>query len=283
MATVTTTTTSAGWSPDLQYFPAADVIPEALIVAATTHGGVIQGDAPVLRVPYVDDDEATVVAEAEIIPTADPVLSEISISTTKVATVVYLSNEQVSQANTPEQIAASVKRSIIKKSDELFLAAPVPTPPAVAPAPGLLNVVGAEAPTDPVDGDLDVLTDLVATLEANGATPNLIVVDPTGWAALRKFKTADAANTTLLGAGTTDAQKLILGIPVVVNRNLTENTGLVIDTTSVIAAYSDIAVAMSTDAAFTSDSTVYRATFRFGAGVPRPDRLGVFSIGAATP
>jgi hypothetical protein len=90
---------------------------------------------------------------------------------------------------------------VVKKADRAFIAEPAPKPPANQPGAGLLNIDGI------VDGglvfrSLDALVDLQAQLQANGGTPTHIVLDPLGWAALRKFRTDDASNQSLIGAGT---------------------------------------------------------------------------------
>ncbi|CAM4364745.1 hypothetical protein MB901379_04726 [Mycobacterium basiliense] len=53
------------------------------------------------------------------------------------------------------------------------------------------------------------------------------MVDPRGWAALRKFKTGTEFNSSLLGAGTTDAAPMLLSLPVLVNRWVPQYSGLV--------------------------------------------------------
>jgi hypothetical protein len=47
-----------------------------------------------------------------------------------------------------------------------------------------------------------------------------------GWAALRKLKTEDNSNESLLCAGTTDAPMLLLGLPVLKSRFITPYDGL---------------------------------------------------------
>src|SRR5699024_5846274 len=97
---------------------------------------------------------------------------------------------------------------------------------------------------DPVDNDLDALIDLTAQSEANGATPSGLIVDPIGWASLRKFKTAQDANTTLLGSGTSQAQRLLLDLPVTVSAALEENTGVVVDNTAIVSAVGPVNIAV---------------------------------------
>ena len=62
---------------------------------------------------------------------------------------------------------------------------------------------------DDVSGSLDALVDLIAQLQDNLAVPSHILLDPRGWAELRKLKTGNTFNSSLLGAGTTDAVPML--------------------------------------------------------------------------
>ena len=277
MATLKTGTSAQAWRPDVNAFAPDDEIPEALIVQASTLGGKVEGDAPVVRVAYITDDEAQFSAEAEVIPESDPVLGEALVHTAKITQLVRLSMEQYMQPGTNDQLSTSLKRAITKKANEAFLAQVAPTAPAVAPVAGLLNTTGVVA-GDEVTTNLDPIVDLIAELEANGATPSLIVLDPVGWAAIRKLKTATGSNESLVGAGVGDAVQQLLDRRVIVSPSMTVSTGLVIDPTEVISAYGDINLSTSTDAYFSSDSIGIRATWRIGHVVPRANRLGTFTI-----
>ncbi|OYO07888.1 phage major capsid protein [Enemella evansiae] len=280
MATETTRTSAKAWSPDVSYFNADQVIPDALILQCSTISGSIEGDAPVVRVAYVDDAEANFVAEGTEIPEADPTLAEVLVATGKVAQLVRLSREQYIQAGTASLLSSSVARAVTNRANTAFLNQPAPTSPAVSPAPGLLNMAGITA-GGAVEGDLDALVDLFATLEAEGAQPTHILIDPLGWANLRKLKTATGSAANLLGAGTNDAQRMLLDVPVLVSPAMPAGTGLVIDKAAVISAVGQIQVATSQDVYFNSDSIGLRCTFRFGQNVVRPERLGKFTVTAA--
>ncbi|MFN6548905.1 phage major capsid protein [Mycolicibacterium septicum] len=277
MATQTTTTSEYAWRPDQSTFHAADVIPEALILQTSTVSGEIDGDEPSLHVAYVDDAEAEFVAEAAEIDESDPAMSEVVVHTGKISQLVRLSREQWYQEGTAVELRRSVSRAIIKRADQAFLAQVVPTPPAVQPPAGLLNIAGVVDGGD-VSGDLDSLVDLIADLQAEGSMPSHIVVDPVGWAELRKLKTGTDYNSSLLGAGTTDAKPMLLSLPVLINRWASPYTGLVIDKTAVVSAVGDVKIAASEHTYFSSDSVALRATWRIGWNVVRPQRIGQFSI-----
>lgn len=279
MATITTSTSETGWSPDLYTYPALDVIPDALVLTTSTVTGEIEGDEPAVRVPYIDDDTAGFFAEGADIDESDPDLNEVLVHTGKIAQLVRLSNEQWRQEHTPESLADSVERAVTKAANIAYLAQAAPTSPAVTPPAGLLNVAGI-GNGGAVAANLDALIDLVAQLQSNGSDPSHILLDPVGWARLRKFKTASGAEVSLLGAGTTDAARYLLDLPVIVTPAMPTATGLVVDDTAVVSAVGDVRVAVSEHLFFKSDSVALRCTFRFGQNVVRPDRIGKFTIGA---
>ncbi len=98
MANTETTLTSAkAWSPDLTSVASDIAVPEALILATSTVSGTIEGDAPAVRVQFIDDATAGFVAEGAVISEADPNLSEALVYTGKVAQLIRLSREQWSQ------------------------------------------------------------------------------------------------------------------------------------------------------------------------------------------
>ena len=278
MANNTTLTSSKAWAPDQNIFNPGDTIPEALILNHSTVGGVIEGDDPALRIAYVDDADAQFTAEGTEIPESNPALNEVLVHTGKVTQLVRLSNEQYRQEGTPGQLSDSVARAIIRKADQAFLTQPAPTVGDTTPPAGITHIPGTTTTDTPVTDNLDPLIDLAAQLEANGATPTAILLDPLAWAALRKMKTQDGAHTTLLGAGTADAQKLLLDLPVTVSAALTANTGLIIDSTAIVSAVGPVNVAVDESVYFTSDSVATRATFRFGWNLVRPERIGTFTI-----
>ncbi|MCV7055507.1 phage major capsid protein, partial [Mycolicibacterium gilvum] len=172
----TTTTSAYAWRPDDTTFVPGDVVPEALILRTSTVAGSIEGDKPSLHVAFVSDDAAEFVAEGSPQDDADPTLAEVLVHTAKISQIVPLSNEQWRQEGTASQIAQSVSRAIVKRADQAYLAQVAPTPPAVHPPAGLINIDGLTEGNDLV-GDLDSLVDLIAELEAEGSTPSHIIVD----------------------------------------------------------------------------------------------------------
>ncbi|QPZ39532.1 phage major capsid protein [Paramicrobacterium chengjingii] len=281
MATETTLTSARAWAPDLQAFAPRDVVNDAIIMQASTIAGSVEGDQPAVRVAFVDDAAATFTAEGADIAESDPTLDEVLVYTAKITQLVKLSREQWTQANTATELSESVRRAVTKKANEAFLTQAAPTSPAVTPPAGLINIAGIEDGGAVAD-DLDGLIDLIAALEDNGGNPSHIIVSPTSWASLRKFKTGTASAQSLLGAGTNDAERRLLDLPVLVSSAMTGGNGVVVDKSAVASAVGQVMVGSSEHVYFNSDNIALRCTWRLGWNVVHPDRIGKFSVTAPT-
>lgn len=275
MSTVTTLSAAEAWRPDVVSFPPADAIPDALVVALTTHVATVEGDAPAVRIPVADDTAADIVPEGDTITEDAPELAERLLFTVKVGKLQRVSREQFAHDNTADRLANAAARALVVKADDIWLNAPAPQPDT-AGVTGILNqgIVTGGTITD----DLDGLIDIVSTLQTNGATPSHLLLAPNSWAALRKLKTGSTSNQSLIGAGVEDATLRLLGLTVVVNAKVPVGEGLVLDTADIVSAYSEISVAQSDDFYFNSDSVAVRSTFRFGSTTVHPNRHAVFTV-----
>ena len=98
MAAVNSPNSSKAFALDVPGFPPTDIVPDALILGTSTKAGVVEGDQPAVRVPYVDlTDDAGFVAEGAVITEADPDKSEVVIQTGKGAVLVRVSREVMAQ------------------------------------------------------------------------------------------------------------------------------------------------------------------------------------------
>lgn len=273
MSTATTKTSSPGWSPDVQAFAPEDVIPEALIMQASTISGRIEGDAPVVRVVYVEDADADFVDEGADIDESDPELAEVEVATKKVAQLVKISREQYVQTGTAGLLSASVKRAVIRKANAAFVAQVAPTPPAVAPPPGLINIPDVLADFAPITTNFDPITDAVAAIEQNEGTASLLLASPLTWAALRKIKTASGSEVPILTQSGD-----VLEVPRLKSTAVPLGKLLVVDKGAVPSAVGDVLVATSDQVYFKSDSIAVRVTFRLGWNAVRPDRIAVLDV-----
>lgn len=275
--TITTETSAKAWSPDIQFFPAAEVIPEALVLTTSTLAGSIEGDEPAVRVAYVDDADAQFTAEGDDIPEAEPTLSEVLVHTGKVTLLVKVSREQYNQNGTANMLSESARRAVLKKANEAYLSQVIPTAPNVTPPAGILNIPGIQD-GGTIDTNLDALADAFTLVEAAGGTVSHILAAPDSWGALRKLKTGTGSNVSLLGAGTDDAEKRILNTPVYTSNAVPTGQLALIDSSAIVSAAGEVQVAVSEHAYFGSDSIALRVTFRFGQNVVRPERVVKLSL-----
>lgn len=279
MATETTVTSAKAWSPDLQAIAPRDAVPDALILQTSTVAGSVEGDEPAVRVMFVDDAAAGFAAEGTAIPEADPDLAETLVHTGKVSQLIRLSREQFNQPNAQELLAESVRRAVTTAANVAYVAQAAPVAPATTPPAGLLNVAGVVDGGD-VDASLDALIDLQATLAGNGGTVSHMILSPTAWAELRKFKTGTGSNASLIGAGTADAQRMLLDVPVLISPAVPTGTGLMVDKAAVVSAVGPVMVAQSEHVYFANDSIGLRCTWRIGANAVHADRIGKFTVNA---
>lgn len=269
MAIITSTNKAA--FPDVQHFPAQDIIPEALIMQVTEFGPLVDSDERQVRAPYVADDvEAGFVAEGDDILPQDPTLDELVINTDKIATLTKVSREAYETDGISGLLTNSLRRSVVVKADNAFLKN-TSNPNGIATTQGIVD-------GGTIGSDLDKLVDLIATLEGNGAMPSHIIASPQAWATMQKIKAGTSLKTPLIGATQDATMKLLLGIPVIVNRSAPANTLHVLDKSQIISSFSPVDVATSTDHYFDSDSVAVRLTMRLGWGVVRADRIGKLSL-----
>lgn len=265
--------------PD-QVFVYTEAVPDALIAnpLVATVAGEIEGDAPRVRVPYIKTDPtAGFVKEGADITDGGGELDEVLISTGKIATVVKQSNESASFETASQLIAAGVSRSIVTSADNAFLnnAKSEDTDAQDGPV-GILNTEGIPATQTTGEGIVDAVADAKAAIGGNGGIPTAIVVNYAVEAILRKLKTTDGRG--LLIDPVESGELSIHGLPVIVNRAMPDNTLLVVSAGEIVAAVGTVNLAVSTDALFTSDSLIRRATWRIGAKVIHANRLAKLTI-----
>lgn len=270
--TVHTTPTSAiSWRPDAVYFPAATVVPEALIMQTSTIAGSVEGDAPAVRIPVLNNvSEVGFVAEGAEIPLGSGDLDEVVVTTRKLATIAKLSREQADQVQASEIVARELTREIIRSADAAYIG-------HQASPKGLASGLTAA----PVGADLDALVDAVASIESADGQVTHMVASPTSWATLSKLREATGSNKALLGAGVEAGVRQVLGVPVLVSNQLAADDLLLVDKSSVFSAVGDVRVDRSDDAFFTSDSVALRLTWRIGWVASNAARVKLLTTSAA--
>lgn len=270
----TTTTVAAAWRPD-QTYAAQELVPDALVLSTSTVLGRIDGDEPVIRVGWIDDAPASFVAEGAPIPESEPDLSEVLVTTGKVAQLVRFSRELMNQPDAGPKGMDSVRRAVIKAANVAYLSQPAPD--SAGPPAGLLNVDGITDAGE-VGDDLDGLADALTAIEQADGQATHIIAAPDAWGSLRKMKSATGSNTALLGAGTDDAERRLFNLPVITTPAMPAGTILVVDRAAVVSAVGDVRVAASEHAYFATDSVGLRCTFRFGQNVVKPERVAKLVI-----
>lgn len=283
---ITTPTSATAWRPDvIASWQLGVMVPDALIAQTSTVVGVVQGDQPYVRVPYISADPAPgFYAEGATITGGDPTLSEVAFQTGKIAALSRVSNESLRQPlDVAGALFTSFQRSLRRQANRVYLANPV----TAGQPTGLRNVPGIhDAGT--IGANLDALTDAIAYIESNDGSADYVITDPLSWGYLRKMKATASGGTPLLGPPSADATRMLFGIPVLVSSQLTftapsgttagSGSMLVIDKLAVVSAFSDVELMKSNDVYFASDSTGIRATCRIGFGVLYPNRIAKISV-----
>lgn len=278
MATETSMTSARAWAPDLQEFAAEDAVPDALILkAATIVETNVEGDGPVVRIPWADDAGAGFVSEGAAIDEANPGLSEVAVRTGRVSQLIRVSREQWVQERAAALLSTSAQRAVVRAANAAFVAQAAPAPDTFEPPAGIFNTTGI-LDGGTIGADLDAIADVIAQIEANGGLPGVILASPLAWGELRKLKTVTGANTTLLGAGTEDQAKRLHGVEVITTPAMGDGDLLVIDPAAIAAAVGKVMVAQSEHAYFSSDSVALRVTWRIGWGVQHASRIAKLHI-----
>lgn len=268
--TIHTTHHPRAWAPDVTEYISGDIIPNALMLQTSQVVGKIEGDAPAVRVPFVFSDGPTgFVPEGTQIPSAQQQFSEVVVQTSKLATLGYYSYETLAQPEAARLIVESLSRSLANSANAAYLSN-AGGGPGAGPV-GLLNAGIADGGA--ITDSLDALVDAVAGIESDGGQATHIITGPDSWANLSKLKRATDSNESLVGAGVVAAERLLLGLPVLVDKNIPAGQLVVMDKAAVVSAESPIRLARSEDAMFSSDVIAIRLIWRIGFSVQRPNRV----------
>jgi len=228
-------------------------LPDSFVNLMTTLAGDVEGDARKVRVPFVGaDPDAAVVAEGAAIDETNGTLSEVEITTRKVAVLSTISNEQWTAPGVSARIPASLQRAVTAKANAEFVAA---INALTFTAGG--TVAGAT--------DLDVFSDALADIEGAGGDASHILMPSSAWKALAALKTGTGSNLPILGTGDLSAEKVrrsIMGVPVYLHNAAT--SVYVVSKSDLVSASSPLRVDRSSDYAFNRDAQALRAVLRFG-------------------
>lgn len=258
------TDNNKGIYPDAVFVP-GEVIPEALILNLGTPAGTVEGDAPVVRVPYVAEDAtAHYVAEAEEGTFSEPELDELEISTKKLMTLSRSSREASLSNVSAQLLATSMGRAMTRRANQSFINDTSPVGLANTPGITTLGSIGT---------NLDVLIEAITGIEVAGGQATDIVTDPRTWANLMKLKAGEGSNVPLIGNPGQVNDRSLFNCAVHVSPDVAEGTLLVVDSSAVLTVAGPLETAISGDVYFTSDRVVRRLTWRIGWQVADPNKI----------
>lgn len=271
------TNDSKAWFGDTVFVKPADVLAEALVTIEATPGGEIQGDSPRMLIPFIQTAaEARVTAEGDEIAPSDPVLSQLSFGTVKIAVLTKLSNESLRYGSTVDMIGASAQNAVTRLADHLFINGD----PQQPECKGLLQGEATTADA-PITTDFKPLLQVLGEIGDLGGSPTSILLSYGTWARLLQITDKDGA--PLVSRTVADAPTpQLFGLPVVITPAMPAGKLLVNCRGEVFASASDLAVDVDTSVFFTADSSALRVTGRIGWGCIHEDHLGIVEVAAPT-
>ncbi|RYQ44476.1 major capsid protein [Bifidobacterium pseudolongum subsp. globosum] len=278
MSVLKTTITKAAFA-DTNLLPPEEVIKEAVALNTNcaTPTVTIQGDAPRVRIPYVETDPtAGVVAEGAEITQTSAALNEIEIATHKVALTIPITNEALTYTDATKLVSTSAANAVTNRVDAMFLSADAA---AGAPA-GLAKLDGLTTETVTDLKDLAPILTVLSKITDNGGEPSALVMRYSVWARLMAL-TAKDGRPLIAPDVTSSAEPRLFNVPVFFNSYAAADTVLALSAKDIFVSASQVEAAVSKDALFTFDSSVMRLVMRFGYGLAHPERIGKVVLPAA--
>lgn len=222
----------------------------------------IDTTATKVNLPIVNDANIGWVAEGAPLPDAGVNPDLVQVIPKKLAAYADITNESVGDANAAEIVGQAMAQALARKVDAaFFVSGGADAPLALDTAAG---VTVDAAPTSGIDPYIDAM----AEMEADGATPTVVFVNPLDWATLAKVKESTGSNKPVLVAQsgpTLAATRSLNGLPVEVSSGVPQGTAYVIDGTRTAAVVrQDGTVEADRSVGFRNDITVVRVVGRFG-------------------
>ena len=275
-------------------------------LAGTVIDNANLSDRANLSVSYTESgaDAVAVVPEGDEITETSIGFKNIEVPSVKLGAVKSVSNELIKHSNTAAdtagRVVAQLTQDLRDAADRVVFGVNGPT------TPGLTSLPLNEDITDlgNLGANLDWLSDALANIvDGGGIEQNAVIVaSPRALAALMKLKDSSNGNRPLIDAlaGTSQYQvpnatgmgdgtvpvRNIAGVPILTSRNMSDNATLgggeiyVLDRPNLLVAATEVEVAVSHDAKFTSDSQVFRGVFRLGWKLARPERVSRATVPA---
>ena len=202
------------------------------------------------------------IADLDTIPAVDPGDGALVASVAKIAGMLLLSNESItdSELNLTSEVGRLIAESMAPKADTELVYGP-PAANAAAPAGFYAGLTKVTKPTLRA-----AVVDAASGIMAAGGTPNVVLLSPALWA-----DEVNRREATTAGSGLLDD----LGIPLTVGvaATLKPTDALVFDRAGCFGILrTDFSIEASTEAgdAWTKDGVSLRVKARLGAAIPAP-------------
>ena len=266
-------TTTAGWVPETTRtgrvvdFATRPLQVSQLIPQTTTGQNAVT---------YMEEttftNAAVETAEAGTYQEAALALTEASSLVRKIAVFLPVTDEQLEDESQVRGYIDNRLGFMVRQRLDLQILVGNGTPPNLR---GLLNIVGIQTQAKGADPTPDAIYKAMVKVQVTGQSePNLVVMHPNDWQDIRLLRTADGIY--IWGNPSDSGPERIWGLAVAKAQALTENTGLVADTSFLELATKrglDIQVSNSHGTYFIEGKQAIRADLRVALVVYRPIAL----------
>jgi HK97 family phage major capsid protein len=260
--------TSAGWAPETirtgRLVDYASLPPQLLdFIPQTTTGQA----AVVYMEETTQTSGAAEAAEAGLYGESTLALTERSSTVRKTATFLPITDEQMEDVPQVQDYVDNRLTMFLRQRLELQIL----TGNGVAPnLQGILGASNVQSQAKSSDATPDAIFKAMTKVRVTGAAnPNLVVLHPNDWQAIRLLTTTDGVY--IWGSPADSGPERIWGLPVVQASRLTENTGLVGD----FAGYCALAVRRGIEVQVSNSHSDY---FVYGKQAIRADIRAAFVI-----
>ncbi|MGO1950214.1 MAG: phage major capsid protein [Mycobacteriaceae bacterium] len=265
------------WATDLITEPVKSQSVASIVAGAYSATGRL------LHVPKIlEDPSAAWVAEGEEITESTPKLGEITVSPSKVAGIVPVSNEVIADGDVEalNMAGRGLARDIARKVDAAFFGA------LTAPAPSGL---GALAGVSEVDagagfGNVDAFLEAATVAAARGTSITAFVAHPDDVLALSRIRKSDGSNESLLETAAPSefvgTVRTVAGVPLYSSADVAAGTVWGVPKDRVhLALWKDVELVTDTSVFFTRDMSAIRAVMRCAFAFPDPASVVKITVG----
>jgi HK97 family phage major capsid protein len=256
--------TSAGWEPENVrsglFAYSAQRIPNLLDVLPSQQ--INQPQFVFMRETTFTNNAAEV-AEAGTYGEAALVATEVSSPARKIGVWLPVTDEQLADVSGAQSYIQDRLTLMLRQRLETQIISGDGTAPNIS---GLLDISGTQTQAKGADPVPDAIYRSMTKVRVTGrANPNVVLMHPNDWQDVRLLRTADGIY--IWGSPSEPGQARIWGLPVYESTAVTENTGIVMDTSHFLLFYRagiSFKVTDSHASDFISGKQAIRAEFRVG-------------------